>query len=133
VSGEKLGEFDVAIYAASVDDVETNTSFAKELGLDYPILSDPTKATARAYGVLAPGKEYASRWTFIIGKDGMILDVLRNVNPSTHGADLAARLAELGVPKKGAPASPNGSAAPSASAAPTASSPPAVSAKPGGR
>ena len=106
--------FDVALYAASVDPADQNAAFAKELELDYPILSDPTKQTATAYGVIAPGKEYASRWTFIIGKDGNILDVVRNVNPLTHGKDLAERLAALGVARRG-----NG---PSASAAPSASS-----------
>jgi peroxiredoxin Q/BCP len=100
VSGEELSQYDVAIYAASVDPPETNAAFAKELGLDYPILSDPKKDIARAYGVLGPGDEYASRWTFIIGKDGKVLDVLRNVNPGSHGKDVAARLAELGAPHR---------------------------------
>jgi peroxiredoxin Q/BCP len=100
VSGEELGSFDVAVYAASVDDLDTNTKFAKELELDYPILSDPSKETAKAYGVIAPGEEYASRWTFIIGKDGTVLDVMRQVNPAKHGKELAARLTALGIGKR---------------------------------
>ena len=82
-----------------MDPPETNASFEKELGLDYPILSDPTKATAKDYGVLSEGG-LASRWTFIIGKDGKILDVMRNVKPSEHGKEIAQRLKELGVPRK---------------------------------
>ena len=91
---------EVAVYAASVDPVDTNTAFAKELDLDYPILSDPTKKTAGDYGVLNPSGEYATRWTFIIGKDGKILDVVKNVKPGTHGEELVARLQELGIPKR---------------------------------
>ncbi len=68
-----------------------NARFAASLGLDYPILSDPTKDVARAYGVLA-SSGYASRWTFSIGADGRIVDVDRKVNPSTHGADIVASL-----------------------------------------
>ena len=82
-----------------MDTPEENKRFAESLSLDYPILSDPTKETARAYGVL-DSDGYAERWTFIIGSDGKILDVMKNVSPRKHGRDLAARLAELGVPRR---------------------------------
>lgn len=72
----------------------TNRRFAESLGVRYPILSDPTKETARAYGVLAPSG-YASRWTFYIGADGRILDIDKKVSASTHGADVVKRLTEL--------------------------------------
>ena len=42
----------------------------------------------------------AKRWTFYIGKDGRILYVDREVKPETAGADVAAKLAELGVARK---------------------------------
>ena len=81
-------------FAASVDSVDTNRRFAESLGITYPILSDPTKETAQAYGVLAPSG-YASRWTFYIGADGRILDIDKKVSVSTHGADVVKRLADL--------------------------------------
>jgi thioredoxin-dependent peroxiredoxin len=81
-------------FAASVDSADTNRRFAESLGARYPILSDPTKETARAYGVLAPSG-YASRWTFYIGPDGRILDIDKKVSASTHGADVVKRLTEL--------------------------------------
>jgi peroxiredoxin Q/BCP len=84
----------VAYFAASVDRPETNARFAASLGLDYPILSDPGKETARAYGVLA-ATGYASRWTFYIGADGRILDVDKRVAASSHGADIVNKLREL--------------------------------------
>ena len=74
--------------------MDTNRRFAESLGVTYPILSDPTKETARAYGVLAPSG-YASRWTFYIGADGRILDIDKKVSASTHGADVVKRLTEL--------------------------------------
>jgi thioredoxin-dependent peroxiredoxin len=82
------------LFAASVDSEETNRKFAESLGLTYPILSDPTKETARAYGVLGPSG-YASRWTFYIGADGRILDIDKKVSASAHGADVVRRLTEL--------------------------------------
>ena len=90
----------MAYFAASTDDAEKNKAFAESLDLDFPILSDPGKEVARAYGVLADGGEYANRWTFYIGADGQLLHTDRSVSPKTHGADVAAKLAELGVPKR---------------------------------
>ncbi len=88
----------MAYFAASVDDAETNKKFAESLDLDYPILSDPETSVAEAYGVLRGG--YAARHTFYIGSDGKILFVDREVSPRTAGEDVAARLQELGVPKR---------------------------------
>jgi peroxiredoxin Q/BCP len=90
----------VAYFAASVDSAETNRQFAQSLGADYPILADPEKTVAEAYGVLGPGGAFANRWTFYVGKDGRILFVDRQVKPLTAAGDIAARLAQLGVAKK---------------------------------
>jgi len=40
------------------------------------------------------------RHTFYIGTDGKVLFVDEKVNPKTAGADVAARLGELGIPTK---------------------------------
>lgn len=53
---------------------------------------------ARAYGVLTP-LGFASRWTFYIGPDGNLLHVDRDVSTQSAGADVAKRLAELGIRK----------------------------------
>ena len=68
--------------------------------LDYPILSDPDKKTALAYGVTTPERNTASRWTYYIGKDGKILYIDKEVKTGSHGADIAARLRMLGIPEK---------------------------------
>ncbi len=90
----------MAYFAASTDDAEKNKEFAESLELDYPILSDPGKEVARAYGVLTEDGKYANRWTFYIGADGQLLHTDKSVSPKTHGADVAAKLTELGVAKK---------------------------------
>ena len=84
----------VSYFVASVDSAAVNAKFAESLGLGYPILSDPTKDVARAYGVLAPSG-YASRWTFYIGADGRILDIDKKVSPASHGGDIVAKLIDL--------------------------------------
>lgn len=84
----------------SVDPPETNKAFAQSLGVDYPLLSDPTRSVAQAYGVADADQSYASRWTFYIGVDGRILHIDKRVSPSTHGQAVAARLAEIGAPRR---------------------------------
>ena len=93
-----LRQFDVRYFGVSVDSPAANADFARTLELDYPILSDPSKQTARAYGVLS-ASGYASRWTFYIGEDGRILDIDRDVRVGSHGRDIASKLSELKVPK----------------------------------
>lgn len=82
-----------------MDAPDTNRKFAESLELDYPILSDPDKSVARAYGVLSK-LGYARRSTVYIGADGMLLDVDDDVKASTAGEDVARRLEKLGVPRR---------------------------------
>lgn len=90
----------MAYFTASCDSVVDNTRFAEELELDFPILSDPEKSVATQYGVVTEDRALPFRWTFTIGVDGKILHIDRDVDPSTHGADIATRLEDLGVDKR---------------------------------
>ena len=89
----------MAYFAASTDTAQKNKEFAESLGADYPILSDPDKTAAEPYGVLMPVVGVAKRWTFYIGKDGKVLAIDKDVKVDTAGADVAVKLAELGVPR----------------------------------
>jgi peroxiredoxin Q/BCP len=91
-----LRRLNAKYFAVSVDSADANARFARSVDIAYPILSDPTKHVARAYGVLSPSG-FASRWTFYIGADGRILDIDKKVSPASHGRDVVARLKELRV------------------------------------
>ena len=87
----------------SVDTLEENTRFAKQEEADFPMVADPTKETARKYGVLGDYSQFglgevANRWTFYIGPDGKILDIDKKVNPVKSGEEMGARLKALKVP-----------------------------------
>ncbi|CAN0440045.1 unnamed protein product [Phaeothamnion confervicola] len=84
---------------ASTDDLETNSKFAAANGADFPILADPDKQVAQAYGVLGM-MGFASRWTFYIDAQGRIAYIDKDVSVVKAGADTAARLAALGVEKR---------------------------------
>ena len=88
-----------AYFTASCDDAETNGKFAKSLDLDYPILSDPEKATAKAYGVVHEGRANPERWTFYIGKDGVIKEIDKKIRTAQAGPDVVAKLKSLGLTK----------------------------------
>jgi thioredoxin-dependent peroxiredoxin len=98
-SGAELRKYDVAYFAASVDKPELNKQFSDKLELDFPLLSDPTQETAKAYGVLNE-RGMANRWTYYIGKDGKITHIDQQVNPENYGMTVAGKLKELGVPAK---------------------------------
>ena len=97
----ELKKFKLAYFTASVDPLEGdrgNTAFAASLKIEYPILSDPTKATATAYGVLgASGR--ANRWTFYIDIDGKISAIDKSGGTASQGTDIIAKLKELKVPQ----------------------------------
>ncbi len=81
---------------ASVDDVATNTQFARKNAATFPVLSDPDKSAARAYGVLTPAG-YAARVTFYIGPNGRIAAIDEEVEPLRAGEELLENLRALGV------------------------------------
>ncbi len=87
----------MAYFTASVDPPDVNKKFAESLELDYPILSDPGKEVARAYGVVSGERTTALRWTFYIGKDGKILYIDKDVKVASHGEEVVARLKALGI------------------------------------
>src|SRR5258708_734912 len=101
--GDLIKKYQAQYFMASVDSIEKNTEFAnaksvtigdKEVAkeaADFPLLSDPTKEVATAYGVLN-ARGVANRWTFYIGKDGRILAIDKMVKPATSAEDLAAKL-----------------------------------------
>ena len=90
----------MAYFTASCDPADVNKKFAESLSLDYPILSDPTKEVARAYGVVDEKRPFPQRWTYYIGPDGKILYIDKTVKAAAHGKDVAAKLKELGVKEK---------------------------------
>ena len=100
MSGELIRKFDVAYFMASVDTPEDNKGFAEKEHADFPILSDPGKQVATAYGVLPEGKQFASRHTFYIGPDGKILFIDRAPGTAKAGETVVAKLQELGVKQK---------------------------------
>lgn len=98
-NGHLIKKYQATYFMASVDPIEENTKFGAEHKADFPLLSDPTKKTAEAYGVLNQ-RGIANRWTFYIGKDGKIQYIDKAVKPASSAEDMAAKLGELNTAKR---------------------------------
>ncbi len=91
---ELIGEFEklgAVVFGISTDPPERNRRFAEKHGVRFLLLSDPEGEVASKYGVLKEGtkSKSAERVTFIIGPDGVIREVFRNIRPAEKHADLA--------------------------------------------
>ena len=84
----------------SLDSAKKNLEFANSLSGNFPLLSDPEKVAAKAYGVLGFANLYTKRWTFYIDVDGVIRYIDKDVNTETAGQDVAKRLGMLGFPTR---------------------------------
>lgn len=96
--GHLIREYNVSYFMVSVDPLDDNRDFAKKTKADFPMLSDPTKAAAKAYDVLNFFR-VASRVTFYISIDGIILYIDEDVSPKSAAQDIANKLSELDVKK----------------------------------
>ena len=77
----------------SADKVDKQRQFDEKHDLGYPLLSDEDKAVAKAYGVKRMGPLMNKRATFVIGKDGTLLDVITSeLNMDVHADKALAAL-----------------------------------------
>lgn len=80
-----------------MDALDLNRKFAESLEVDYPILSDPEKKVATAYGVLNVERGFAQRWTFYIDKDGKVREIDKKVNAAKAAGDVIDKVKALGL------------------------------------
>lgn len=90
----------VQVLAISCDTRHAQAKWAETEGFNFPVLSDfwPHGEVAKAYGVFNDALGCANRGTFVIDKDGKIVDTFESANLGTprERAEYAAGLAKLG-------------------------------------
>ena len=80
----------------SADPVDRQAAFADKHAFDYPLVSDPDRAVAKAYGVKRPGPLMNARATFVIARDGTVAEVIKSeVNMDAHADKALSVLADL--------------------------------------
>jgi peroxiredoxin Q/BCP len=88
----------VTVFGISPDDEASHALFRAKFGLPYPLLADPDRVAARAYGVwrekTTDGKKTMGihRSTFVIGPDGTIERAMLGVSPDGNAEAVLAGL-----------------------------------------
>jgi thioredoxin-dependent peroxiredoxin len=73
------------VLGASFDSVSDNAAFAKKFGFPFPLLCDEKREVGLAYGACdSADASTAKRISYLIGKDGTILQAYPKVTPATH-------------------------------------------------
>ena len=70
----------------SIDAIPSNTVFAKQIGVTFPLLSDMTRKVTKEYGVLNDQAQFANRTTFVVDKQGRIQHIQEGngaIDPTT--------------------------------------------------
>lgn len=69
----------------SADKVDKQAAFDQKHSLGYPLLSDPDRSVASAFGVKRPGPIFNKRATFVIGTDRRVLAAISSeTNMDVH-------------------------------------------------
>src|SRR5271163_2841051 len=105
----------LVVLGCSVDSADAHKDFIRKNGLPFPLLLDPDKKIAKAYGAAngIPILGLDRRITYVIDENGKIIKVYPSVDPSTHATEI---LSDLGA----------STTAPPAQAAPPTQPPPAA-------
>ena len=85
------------VLGVSLDSAESHAKFAEKHGLPFPLLSDASAEVAEQYGCTMErgSTKYAKRHTFVIGPDGKLARIYRDVDPKQHSTEIIADLKSL--------------------------------------
>ena len=99
---EKAG---IQVFGVSKQDAASHMAFIEKNKLPFDLVVDSDGSITQAFGVPVTGGEYAARHTFLIGADGKIKQIWRNVTPAEHAKQLleaaGAAPAKAATPKAG--------------------------------
>jgi peroxiredoxin Q/BCP len=109
----RFQEWGVVLLGCSIDSADSHRGFIQKYRLPFPLLADPDKKIAKAYGVEngIPILGLDRRVTYVIDEDGKIIKIYPDVDPSAHAVEI---IQDLGLVQ--APPSPTPLANPSIAA-----------------
>ena len=90
----ELAAHHIQVVGVSIDSEASHQKFALKYDLPFPLLSDPDKTIATAYGVWQEKKNYGKtymgiiRTTFLIDESGLIERVIKRPDTKEHTAQL---------------------------------------------
>lgn len=96
----KLQAADVEVLAVSVDAADGEhgqKAFAKHLNLPFDLVPDTGRNLSILYGAANSPDQLAARISVLIDKKGVVRWIDKQINLKTHGADVLAKVQELGL------------------------------------
>ncbi|MFQ5735669.1 MAG: thioredoxin-dependent thiol peroxidase [Thermodesulfobacteriota bacterium] len=94
----RLASSGAVVLGVSPDSVKSHLGFREKHGLAFPLLSDPDRATAAAYGAFGEKKMYGKttmgiiRSTFLIDESGRVERAWRGVKVAGHVDEVLAAI-----------------------------------------
>jgi peroxiredoxin len=98
---EKFGENDTVVIGVSKDSCESHFDFINKFGLKVELLADTTGELCESYGVWREREKNGVksmailRSTFIINKQGALVDVAYGVTPDGHAEEILEKVKSL--------------------------------------
>ena len=98
---EKYKKLDVDVIGVSKDSMKKHLNFIEKQSLKIKLASDETGAVIESFGVWVEKKMYGrsymgiERSTFIVSRDGKILEVFRKVKVKNHAQLVLERVQEI--------------------------------------
>lgn len=91
--GAEFAEAGAARVGISADAVDRQKQFSDKHGFDFPLLSDPDRKVADAFGVKRGMGLPNKRTTFVIGTDRTVIEVISSeINMNSHADKALAAL-----------------------------------------
>lgn len=90
---EMLSQFsgqNTVVWGVSYDNESCHRAFIEKYGLKVELLSDADHKIASLYG--CDGKDYPSRDTFLIDREGRVRHIFRGVKPQGHAREVLETL-----------------------------------------
>jgi peroxiredoxin Q/BCP len=92
-SAADFAKVDTILLGISVDKLDDQMKFTEKETLTIPLLADPEKKITAAYGALGTNG-YASRYTYVIDKKGIVRKIYNKVDPEKHPEEVLKYIQE---------------------------------------
>jgi mycoredoxin-dependent peroxiredoxin len=69
---------DTQVLGVSMDSPFANKAWAQQIGVTFPLLSDMGGDISKEYGIYNPGYKAARRVTYLIDKDGKVVEMQKD-------------------------------------------------------
>jgi len=98
---EEFGKYDTVVIGVSKDSCESHVDFIKKFDLKVELLADNSGELCESYGVWREREKNGVksmailRSTFIINKDGVLVDAVYGVTPEGHAEEVLEKIKNL--------------------------------------